>query len=258
MRSVCDPARCPATPARVPAGTIAAGGSDPQRHKTCRVQHEQPPGRGSRQVVPPKALPEPTRLNATCGLEDRAWLPSYERAPGVESTCGACRTWLVSWVDGGPMVTAVVRCSPLVHGPNVAPMWPQRSRPWQARPDRPSMLDATPKAQVKALPERPPLSVGDREGPLLRARGGHGRRGRTALQRGGDGDKLNRRVRPVQGDHLPRWQVLAEGRGSRFRGVRSGELARWTPGQRRGVLARGRETVASGTACRGESGVAPL
>jgi hypothetical protein len=42
--------------------------------------------------------------------------------------------------------------------------------------------------------------------PVLRARGGHGRRGPTVLQRGGDGHKLNRRVRPVHDDHLPRWQ----------------------------------------------------
>jgi len=33
--------------------------------------------------------------------------------------------------------------------------------------------------------------------PVPRARGGHGRRGSTALQRGGDGHKLNRRVRPA-------------------------------------------------------------
>ena len=47
--------------------------------------------------------------------------------------------------------------------------------------------------------------------PVLRARGGHGRRGPTALQRGGDGHKLNRRVRPVQGYHLHRWQALRTG-----------------------------------------------
>jgi hypothetical protein len=32
----------------------------------------------------------------------------------------------------------------------------------------------------------------------------------TALQRGGDGHKLNQRVRPVADDHLLHWQV-AEG-----------------------------------------------
>jgi SAM-dependent methyltransferase len=49
--------------------------------------------------------------------------------------------------------------------------------------------------------------------PVLRARGGHGRRRPTALQRGGDGHKLNRRVRPVHDDHLPRWQVADGGAG---------------------------------------------
>jgi hypothetical protein len=61
-------------------------------------------------------------------------------------------------------------------------------------------------AQVKPLPERPLSSVGDRVGPLLQARGGHGRRGPRWLGSGSDGHKLNRRVRPVRDDHLPRWQ----------------------------------------------------
>jgi len=66
-------------------------------------------------------------------------------------------------------------------------------------------------AQVKALLERPLLSVGDREGPLLRARGGHGRRRPRWLGSGSDGHKLNWRVRPVRSDHLPRWRAAAGG-----------------------------------------------
>ena len=38
----------------------------------------------------------------------------------------------VSWEEVGPLVTAVVRCDPVVRGPNVAPMWPPRS-PWRSR-----------------------------------------------------------------------------------------------------------------------------
>jgi hypothetical protein len=53
------------------------------------------------------------------------------------------------------------------------------------------------------------LSVGDRQRPMLRARGGHGRRGRAALQRGGEGHQLDQRVRFVLSDHLPRWQAPA-------------------------------------------------
>src|SRR4029450_12819827 len=56
-----------------------------------------------------------------------------------------------------------------------------------------------------------------------RARGGHGRRGPTALQRGGDGHKLSRRVRPVRDDHLPRWQG-PQAHGSRW----SEGLEPWT------------------------------
>ena len=32
------------------------------------------------------------------------------------------------------MVTGVVRCDPVVRGPDVAPMWPHRSRAWKRVP----------------------------------------------------------------------------------------------------------------------------
>jgi hypothetical protein len=67
-------------------------------------------------------------------------------------------------------------------------------------------------AQVTAPWDRPLLTVRDRQLPVLRARGGHGRRGPIALQHGGDGHKLNWRVRPVHVDHLPRWQGAAGAR----------------------------------------------
>jgi hypothetical protein len=51
-------------------------------------------------------------------------------------------------------------------------------------------------------PAEPTVVVrGRRQMPVLRARGGHGRRGPTAFQHGGDGHKLNWRVRPVRDDH---------------------------------------------------------
>jgi hypothetical protein len=59
-------------------------------------------------------------------------------------------------------------------------------------------------AQVRSFCDRPLLSVRDRQMPVLRARGGHGRRGQHWVQLGSDGHKLNRRVGPVQDDHLPR------------------------------------------------------
>jgi hypothetical protein len=49
--------------------------------------------------------------------------------------------------------------------------------------------------------DRELLSVGDRQGPTLRARGGHGRLGRPWLCHRGNGHKLNRRVRAVHDDH---------------------------------------------------------
>ena len=55
-----------------------------------------------------------------------------------------------------------------------------------------------PMAQVRSAYNRPLLTVRGRKMPVLRARGGHGRQGRTQLRRGGEGRKLNRRVRPVK------------------------------------------------------------
>jgi hypothetical protein len=78
------------------------------------------------------------------------------------------------------------------------------ARARKARPGSPSTPDDSPMTQLSASPDRPLLSVGDRQGPMLRARGGHVRRGRTRLGRGSDGYELNRRVRPVHDDHLPR------------------------------------------------------
>jgi hypothetical protein len=87
------------------------------------------------------------------------------------------------------------------------------SRAWKARPGGPFTADARPMAQLSDRLDRPLLSVGDRQEPLLRARGGHGRRGPTALQRNGDGHKLNRRARPGHDDHLPCWQESQGARG---------------------------------------------
>jgi hypothetical protein len=77
---------------------------------------------------------------------------------------------------------------------------------WKARPVPSSEPDASPLPQVRTSVDRPLLTVSDRQMLMLRARGGHGRRGPTAFQHGGDGHKLNRRARFVHGDHLPRWQ----------------------------------------------------
>lgn len=56
----------------------------------------------------------------------------------------------------------------------------------------------------------PWLSVNDRWRPMLRARWGHGRRGRRNSKPAGDGRQLGRKMRPALGDHPPRRQA-AEG-----------------------------------------------
>jgi hypothetical protein len=48
--------------------------------------------------------------------------PEGPRRPAASG--GVCP---VTWADDGPVVTGVVRCDPVACGPDVAPMWPQRS-----------------------------------------------------------------------------------------------------------------------------------
>jgi hypothetical protein len=118
----------------------------------------------------------------------------------------------VNWAVACPMVTAVVRCDPVVRGPDVAPVWP-------SGPELGRRVRAVRSAEILrrwrrsgGVCYRPLLTVRERQLPMLRARGGHGRRGQQWLRRGGDGYTLNRRVRPVLGDHEPRWLVsLARG-----------------------------------------------
>jgi hypothetical protein len=80
-------------------------------------------------------------------------------------TCAVWPMWPVSWEESGPLVTAVVWCDPVVCGL----MWPQRSRPWKARPGSPLSRDPTPMAQVKSVCDGPLLTVRDRQLPMLRA-----------------------------------------------------------------------------------------
>jgi hypothetical protein len=83
---------------------------------------------------------------------------------------------VLSWADDRPAITAIVRCGPVVRGPDVAQMWPQRSRAWKARPGSPSNGETTSIGEVRAVCDQPLLSVRDRQMPVLRARGGHGRK----------------------------------------------------------------------------------
>jgi hypothetical protein len=55
--------------------------------------------------------------------------------------------------------------------------------------------DATPMALVRAAWDRLLLTVSDCQTPMLRARTGHGQRGRSSLGPGSDGHELNRRAR---------------------------------------------------------------
>jgi hypothetical protein len=43
---------------------------------------------------------------------------------GLRRAAALAYAWLMSWADHQPLVTGVVRCNPVVRGPEVAPMWP--------------------------------------------------------------------------------------------------------------------------------------
>ena len=94
----------------------------------------------------------------------------------------------------------------------VARMWPRRSRAWKARPVPSSRPDASPMPQARSSVDRPVLSVSNRQIPMLRAYGGHGAAGEDQ-PRSGVVAMVTRspRVRPVQGDNLPRWQAASGG-----------------------------------------------
>jgi hypothetical protein len=47
-----------------------------------------------------------------------------ESRGGSRRPATSTRVSPVSWADGGPVVTGVVRCGPVVRGPDVARMWP--------------------------------------------------------------------------------------------------------------------------------------
>jgi hypothetical protein len=78
------------------------------------------------------------------------------------------------------------------------------------------------------------VDLGTRQAPVLRARGGHGRRGRTRLRPAAVGHQLGRWARLVQADHLPRWQAATAMRqeSAHLRRAGGGVRAtrpRWSP-----------------------------
>jgi hypothetical protein len=108
--------------------------------------------------------------------------------------------------SGSPDVTARARGEPAVTDAMRTQRGPG-SRAWKARPVSVVRPDATPMAQVRPTCDGPLLTVGTRQAPVLRARGGHGRRGRTRLRPAAVGHQLGRWARLVHADHLPRWQA---------------------------------------------------
>jgi hypothetical protein len=107
-------------------------------------------------------------------------------------------------------VTVVVRCDPVVRGPDVAPMWPQRSA--RVTPSLPFVLPDTCSGDAEV--RETGVSVADRgepEAPCWKWHG-DGTAGEYDVgSRLAVVSQLGRWVRLVLGHHLPRWRVAAGG-----------------------------------------------
>ena len=80
---------------------------------------------------------------------------------GIAATCGGWGVCPVTSANGRPVLTGVVRCAPVVRGPDVAPMWPPAVRPSDpSLPFVPS-LASTAAAQVSVSR----VTVNDRRTP---------------------------------------------------------------------------------------------
>jgi hypothetical protein len=146
------------------------------------------------------------------------WVRGSNPVPGCFAVRGRSGGWPVTCDCDLPTVTARARREPAVadamrtqHGPG--------SRAWKARPGCPLSPDIRLRKQVSTASDRPLLTVRDRWVPMLRARRGHGRRGRTRFGRCSAGRHLNWRVRPVLGDHCLVGKPSAGGCGSRLVGL---------------------------------------
>src|SRR4029453_15767413 len=125
---------------------------------------EIPPGKGERFTLVEVTMFAGRSLDAKRRPTERdAGMPHRLHPP-------AALAWS-TWLEGGPMA-ARLRPARLVE--RVTGIEPA-SRAWKARPGSPLSRHASRMPQFSAPLNRPLLSVGNRQGPMLRAQGGHGR-----------------------------------------------------------------------------------
>jgi hypothetical protein len=217
-------------PACPPAGSCRPG-------TPARVKGGRRPSRAMRATASTLEVGWGSRGSLLLGRQNRGWRWDSNPAPACFAVQGRSTECLVTCDSSIPAVTARARQGPAVpdavrtqHGPG--------SRAWKARPAPPVSRHATPMAQRRASRDGPLLSVEDLGVPVLRARGGHGRRGRTRLGRCSDGRHLNRTVGSDLDAHLPRWRAPVGARrlmspyGAR-------DLGRAIPGEGRDSFPRG-------------------
>jgi hypothetical protein len=112
------------------------------------------------------------------------------------------RMWPMSWEEAGPLVTAVVRCDPVICGPDVAPAVTSLEGASRQSAQPRSYADGAGQVAVQ-------LTAVDREGPPDAGVTGT-RRARPARTNPAPAWWRRSQAQPEgeasQGDHLPRWQ----------------------------------------------------
>jgi hypothetical protein len=114
-----------------------------------------------------------------------------------------------------PTVTARARPGPAVPGAVRTQRGPG-SRAWKARPGGPFTPDTSPMALLSDPMTDRCCPWGGPSGTVATGTRRARPAGTTLADRGGDGHKLNWRVRLVLGDYLPRWQASKRRPGGRL------------------------------------------
>jgi hypothetical protein len=137
-----------------------------------------------------------------------------ETRGGLRRPATPARVWPVSWTDGGLVVTVVVRCGPVVRGPDVAPAVTSLEGASRHSAQPRSYADGAGQAGMQ------PTAV-DREGPLDAGATGM-RRARPARTNPAPAGWRQSQAQP-EGEARPRRPLASLASSRRWRGSRTAD-----------------------------------